>query len=140
MFWLLSASPLEPGVLVEQVRDRRSGGYVGFEGWVREENEGREVERLLYEAYAPLCEKEAKRILAEAKNAFFVAKTALAHRVGELRVGELAVWVGVSAKHRGPAFDACQYIIDAVKTRLPVWKKEYYQDGTSLWVSCAHEH
>jgi len=65
-----------------------------------------------------------------------VARACCAHRVGTLAIGELAVWVGVSAPHRGEAFDACRYIIDEVKHRVPIWKKEYYQDGDSGWVNC----
>ena len=81
-------------------------------------------------------EREGERILAEARQRFGVARVACAHRVGPLAIGELAVWVGVSAAHRGEAFDACRYIIDEVKHRVPIWKKEYYQDGDSGWVNC----
>ncbi|HEX4619540.1 MAG TPA: molybdenum cofactor biosynthesis protein MoaE, partial [Steroidobacteraceae bacterium] len=99
-------------------------------------NEGQRVRRLEYEAYETLAVREAERIVAEALSRFGVRHAACAHRVGELAVGELAVWVGVSAPHRDEAFRACRYIIDEIKHRLPIWKKEHYLNGDSGWVNC----
>ena len=96
------------------------------------------MRRLEYEAFEPLAVREGERILAEAIARFGVAHAACAHRVGDLTVGELAVWVGVSARHRDEAFRACRYIIDEVKHRLPIWKKEHYANGDSGWVNCQH--
>jgi molybdopterin synthase catalytic subunit len=127
---------LQPEALRRQLQDPTCGGYAAFEGWVRDYNDGRTVLRLEYEAFPPLALREGERILAEARQKFGVARARCAHRVGPLAVGELAVWVGVSAAHRGEAFDACRYIIDEVKHRVPIWKKEYYQDGDSGWVNC----
>ena len=124
--------------LRREVQDPACGGYVAFEGWVRNSNEGRTVLRLEYEAFAPLALREGRRILTHACEQFGVAHASCAHRVGDLGIGELAVWVGVSAAHRGEAFDACRYIIDEIKHRLPIWKKEHYQDGDSGWVNCEH--
>ena len=132
----LQDAPLQPALLRQALQDPACGGYAAFEGWVRDHNEGRTVLRLEYEAFAPLALREAERILAEAQQRFGVARACCVHRVGALAVGELAVWVGVSAAHRGEAFDACRYIIDEVKHRLPIWKKEYYVDGDSGWVNC----
>ncbi|MDP7399501.1 MAG: molybdenum cofactor biosynthesis protein MoaE [Lentisphaeria bacterium] len=132
----LSATPLEAIDLKSRFADVRAGGYVTFEGWVRNHNEGREVLRLEYEAYEQLCLEEASRIIAEAEERFDIIQAACAHRTGTLEIGDMAVWVGVSAEHRGPAFDACRYVIDNVKVRLPIWKKEYYTDGDSDWVNC----
>jgi molybdopterin synthase catalytic subunit len=132
----LHASVLQPEQLRGQLQDPACGGYAAFEGWVRDVNEGRTVLRLEYEAFGPLALREGERILAEAQQRFGVARARCAHRVGSLAIGELAVWVGVSAAHRGEAFDACRYIIDEVKHRLPIWKKEYYQNGDSGWVNC----
>jgi molybdopterin synthase catalytic subunit len=125
--------------------DPSAGGYVSFEGWVRNFNEGREVIALEYEAFEPLGVKEGERILGEARARFPVKHMACIHRVGRLDLKDMAVWVGVSAEHRGEAFDACRYIIDAVKIRVPIWKKEYYLGGDSGWVNCercaaGHEH
>jgi len=132
----LHDSSLQPEQLRRQLQDPTCGGYAAFEGWVRDYNDGRSVLRLEYEAFAPLAAREGERILIEAQHRYGVVRAACAHRTGQLAIGELAVWVGVSAPHRGEAFDACRYIIDQVKHRLPIWKKEYYQDGDSGWVNC----
>jgi len=113
-----------------------AGGYVSFEGWVREENEGLKVTRLEYEAFQELAVKEGDRIIAEALRRFPVKHALCLHRVGSLALGDMAVWVGVSSAHRGEAFDACRYIIDEVKHRVPIWKKEHYLNGDSGWVNC----
>ncbi|HWW20525.1 MAG TPA: molybdenum cofactor biosynthesis protein MoaE [Steroidobacteraceae bacterium] len=134
----LSESPLLTDELRRGLQDPVCGGYVAFEGWVRNANEGRTVLRLEYEAFAPLALREGQRILARARERFGVRHVCCAHRVGSLALGELAVWVAVSAVHRAEAFDACRYIIDEVKHRVPIWKKEHYQDGDSGWVNCEH--
>lgn len=133
----ISPEPLDPAALQAALRDAHAGACVTFEGWVRNHNEGRPVQALDYEAYAELAEKEGARILAEAREKFAVQAIASVHRVGALRIGELAVWVGVSAAHRGAAFDACRYVIDEVKARVPIWKKEHYVGGASEWINCA---
>ena len=112
------------------------GGYVSFEGWVRNENEGQVVERLEYEAYEPLCISEGEKVLAEAKEMYPYLEAHCVHRVGLLDIGECAVWIGVVSAHRDEAFEACRYIIDEIKVRLPVWKKEHYANGDSGWVNC----
>jgi len=141
-----SSAPLEPERYHAAIEDPSAGGYASFEGWVRDHNEGRTVERLEYEAFESLAVKEGERIVAEAVAKFGVTRAACVHRVGSLAIGDLAVWVGVSSAHRGEAFAACRYIIDEVKHRVPVWKKEHYTDGDSGWVNCercaaaAHDH
>src|SRR5205823_5575806 len=109
------ATPLDPAALQRELADPRAGACVTFEGWVRDCNDGRAVEALEYEAYAPLAEKEGARILAEACGKFALIGARCVHRAGHLRLGEMAVWVGVTAEHRGAAFDACRYIIDETK-------------------------
>ncbi|HXQ63211.1 MAG TPA: ThiF family adenylyltransferase [Steroidobacteraceae bacterium] len=131
-----SDRPLDTAALRAALEDRAAGGYASFEGWVRDHNDGRAVDRLEYEAYAELAIKEGERIVAEAIRRFGVRRARCAHRVGTLALGELAVWVGVSSAHRGEALAACRYIIDEVKHRVPIWKKEYYADGDSGWVNC----
>jgi adenylyltransferase/sulfurtransferase len=116
--------------------DATCGGYASFEGWVRDHNEGRAVRRLEYEAFVALAEQEGARIIAEATARFGVTHAACIHRIGDLPLGEMAVWVGASAPHRAEAFAACRYIIDEVKHRVPIWKKEHYVDGDSGWVNC----
>ncbi len=134
-FWF-STAPLEPERYRATLGDPGAGGYASFEGWVRDHNEGRHVHRLEYEAYESLGIKEGERIVREAIEKFGVKAAACVHRVGSLAIGDLAVWVGVSSAHRGEAFAACRYIIDEVKHRVPVWKKEHYEDGDSGWVNC----
>jgi adenylyltransferase/sulfurtransferase len=131
-----SSGPLEPGLYQQSLADPSAGGYASFEGWVRDHNEGRTVQRLEYEAFEALAVKEGERIVAEAVEKFGVTRAACVHRVGPLAIGDLAVWVGVSSAHRGEAFAACRYIIDEVKHRVPIWKKEHYTDGDSGWVNC----
>lgn len=137
MSFKISPASLDPAALQRALADPRAGACVTFEGWVRNRNEGQPVLALEYEAYAPLAEKEGERILVEARARFSLVGAAAVHRVGQLQLGELAVWVGVTAEHRGAAFDACRYIIDEAKARLPVWKKEHYASGATAWINCA---
>jgi len=130
----LSDRPIDAAALARALTDAGAGACVTFEGWVRNENAGRPVQRLDYQAYVPLAQTEGERILAEAKQRFALIDTACAHRVGALAIGDLAVWVGVSAAHRDAAFAACRYIIDEVKLRVPIWKNEHYASGESGWL------
>lgn len=131
-----SHSPLDAIAARRELEDPACGGFVAFEGWVRNHNEGLEVRRLEYEAFEALAVKEGERIVNDAIRRFGVEHAACIHRVGELGIGDLAVWVGVSSRHRGEAFAACRYIIDEVKHRVPIWKKEHYVNGDSGWVNC----
>ncbi|HYB32775.1 MAG TPA: molybdenum cofactor biosynthesis protein MoaE [Steroidobacteraceae bacterium] len=131
-----SRTPLATAGLRAQLADPACGGYAAFEGWVRDSNGGRQVRGLEYEAFEALAVREGERIVGEAIARFGVTRAACLHRLGELSIGELAVWVGVSAPHRDEAFRACRYIIDEVKHRLPIWKKEHYLSGDSGWVNC----
>lgn len=136
MSFALSTTDLDPAALTNSVKDPSSGGFVSFEGWVRDHHEGRSVAGLSYEAYPALALKEGERILREALERFPIRRAACTHRVGDLGIGGLAVWVGVSSDHRHEAFLACEWIIDQVKHRVPVWKHERFADGTSEWVRC----
>ncbi|MBI5091893.1 MAG: molybdenum cofactor biosynthesis protein MoaE [Candidatus Hydrogenedentes bacterium] len=142
--FLLSAERIDTAQLKRALENPGAGACVTFEGWVRNNNEGKTVLRLEYEAYEDLALKEGARILAEALDKFGLLGATCVHRTGCLEIGELAVWVGVSAAHRDEAFAACRYIIDEVKSRVPIWKKEHYADGESGWVNCercaAHGH
>ncbi len=132
----LSQDPLLPGELQTALRHPGAGAYASFEGWVRDHNEGKHVLRLDYEAYESMAVKEGRRIVDDAIRQFGLTAARCVHRVGELAIGDLAVWVGVSSPHRGEAFKACRFIIDEVKHRVPIWKKEHYTDGDSGWVNC----
>lgn len=136
MPFALSTEDLDPRSLTESVRDPSSGGFVSFEGWVRDHHGGRAVVGLSYEAYPVLALKEGERILQEAIGLFPIRRASCMHRTGHLGVGGLAVWVGVSSDHRHEAFRACEWIIEQVKLRVPIWKHEHFQDGTSEWVRC----
>jgi molybdopterin synthase catalytic subunit len=119
-----------------ELLDLGAGGYAAFEGWVRDHNEGQEVTRLEYEAFEELAVTEGDRIVAEALRRYPIKRALCIHRIGALALGDMAVWVGVSSAHRGEAFDACRFIIDEVKHRVPIWKKEHYRNGDSGWVNC----
>jgi molybdopterin/thiamine biosynthesis adenylyltransferase/molybdopterin synthase catalytic subunit/rhodanese-related sulfurtransferase len=136
MTFRFSSTPLDESALQAGLSDPACGGYAAFEGWVRDHNEGRRVQRLEYEAFEALAIREGERIIAEAIARFGVAHAACVHRIGALQIGEKAVWVGVTARHRDEAFRACRYIIDEVKHRVPIWKKEHYESGDSGWVNC----
>jgi adenylyltransferase/sulfurtransferase len=119
-----------------ELADPACGGYTSFEGLVRNHNEGLSVRHLEYEAFEPLAVKEGERIIAEAVERFGIEHAACVHRIGDLAIGDMAVYVGASARHRDEAFRACRYIIDEVKHRVPIWKKEHYENGDSGWVNC----
>ena len=135
---------LDREALTNELADSVCGGFVSFEGWVRNHNEGQGVVRLEYEVYTPIAVAEGERIIAEARERFEIESALCEHREGLLEIGDMAVWVGAAARHRAAAFDACRFIIDNVKVRLPIWKKEFYECGDSGWVNCercaAHAH
>ncbi len=136
MSFAVSNTAIDVEAARERVADQSCGALVVFEGWIRDHNEGREVSRLEYEVYRPLAEKEGNKIIAEAKQKFTVSNVFCIHREGLLELTDVAVIVCVSSSHRGEAFDACRYVIDQVKSRLPIWKKEHYLSGVSEWVNC----
>ena len=127
---------IDPSQLKGRLIDPRCGAFVVFEGWVRDHNQGRNVQRLEYEVHEPLAVSEGRKVLLEAIEKFGVNNADGVHRQGALEVGDCAVWVAVSSAHREEAFNACRYIIDEIKHRLPIWKKEYYSNGDSGWVNC----
>jgi len=128
----LSETPLDVAALAGSLAAAHAGALVTFEGRVRDTNEGKPVDRLEYEAYPALSLAEGNAIVSEALEGVINARCV--HRVGTLAVGDVAVWVGVTAAHRDQAFQACRYIIDQVKQRVPIWKKERYADGSAEWV------
>jgi molybdopterin synthase catalytic subunit len=133
----LTPDPIDPAACRRALEHPAAGASVAFEGWVRDHNEGRPVTALEYEAYPALAQEEGRRILAEAQARFGALHVAATHRTGRLAVGDLAVWVGASAAHRDAAFAACRYVIDELKRRVPIWKREHYADGSASWVSPA---
>src|SRR5579883_499504 len=134
----VSGEKLDISALGASLRNRASGAFTSFEGWVRDHNDGRKVDGLDYEMFEPLALREGESILREAAERFGVNGIYAVHRHGTLSIVDCAVWVGVVAAHRDEAFKACRYVIDALKHRLPIWKKEHYLDGTAEWVNCQH--
>ncbi|MCB0414953.1 MAG: molybdenum cofactor biosynthesis protein MoaE [Bdellovibrionales bacterium] len=132
----ISDKSIEERAYFKEFSNPRVGGVVTFEGRVRNHNEGKAVSSLEYEAYEVLAQKEGLKILEEAKKKFDVVNAFCVHRVGHLYIGDMAVWVMACAEHREMAFKACEYIINEVKDRVPIWKREHYVDGEKIWVRC----
>jgi molybdopterin synthase catalytic subunit len=130
----LADLPIDVAALRRRLESTGAGAVVCFEGRVRDHNDGRAVDGLSYQAYAELAEAEGTRIVDEACARFDVRHVVCVHRIGDLALGEIAVWAGVSAGHRAAAFDACRYVIDEVKVRVPIWKREHYVEGASEWL------
>ena len=128
----LSLPPLDVQAVSRRVEGSGHGAVVVFVGTVRDNALGNRVLYLEYEGYAPLAEKELARIAAEAEGRWGVA-VAVAHRLGRLEIGEASVAVAVAAPHRAEAFDACRWVMDTLKTDVPIWKKEYFEGGAH-WV------
>lgn len=133
----LSAEPLDPRALERAVRSDAHGAVVTFLGTTRETSPGdpRPVVALEYEAYATLAVAEMEAIAGEARARFGPLGIALVHRTGRVALGEPSVAVVVAAPHRGAAFEACRYAIDALKARVAVWKREVYRDGGAAWIA-----
>lgn len=114
----------------------QAGAAVTFEGRVRNHNEGHNVTSLEYQCYESMAIKEGNKILKETFEKFNIINAICVHREGHLQISDIAVWIKVYSKHRKEAFEACQYIIDKVKLRVPIWKKEHYIDKDPEWVAC----
>ena len=132
--------------LFDEFRHPNSGAVVLFSGEVRDNNKGREVTHLEYEAYEPMANKMIEEILEEAKSRFKLNQAECVHRLGKVEISGCAVVVVTGAGHRKEAYDANRYIIDKVKNEVPIWKHEFFTDGTSEWgqncdcVTSDHEH
>lgn len=127
-------APLDVGALLAAVDGPAEGGVVLFVGRVRDRARGRGVRQLDYQAYAPMALAEMRALADEARARLGAARVAIAHRTGRLAVGEAAVAIAVASAHRAQAFEACRWLIDELKQRVPIWKKEWYADGGE-WVS-----
>lgn len=127
-------SPIDGCALLSEVTHTRNGASVLFVGTVREENDGAEVSGLDYSAYLAMAEQEFGRIVAEAVASWNTTDIVAEHRIGSLALGEASVAIAVAHPHRGEAYEASRYIIEQLKKRLPIWKREHYLDGRSEWV------
>ena len=119
--------------------DPTCGATASFVGVVRDHDHGKPVQKLYYECYVSMADKQIRAILENAKRCWPVRNVQVLHRIGWLNVGEAAVVISVSSAHRDEAFAACRYMIEEIKGKVPIWKKEVFKDGTSEWVLCAHQ-
>jgi molybdopterin converting factor subunit 1 len=137
--YLVTTDPVDVGAVLKGVTRPDAGGIALFVGTTRDENDGRRVERLEYEAYDAMAATEMAAIGAEMCRRWPVLALAMVHRVGVVPIGEASVAVAVATAHREAAFAACRYGIDTLKADVPIWKKEYYADG-SRWIGACHAH
>jgi MoaE-MoaD fusion protein len=124
--------PIDIPALVREVRADQDGAIVTFDGFVRNESHGRPTLYLDYEAYEPMALAKMKEIAQLIHEKFAIHRVAIVHRLGRLQIGETSVFIAISAPHRAAAFDACRLAIDTLKRTVPIWKKEYFQDG-AVW-------
>ncbi len=133
----LVREPIDPGRVLAMVGAGAHGAGVLFVGVVRDHADGRPVSGIRYDAYEPMADEVLAVIAREARARFGSDRLAVVHRFGDLRVGDVSVAIAVSSAHRVEAFEASRYVIEEIKTRLPVWKKERYLDGGEGWVDGA---
>jgi molybdopterin synthase catalytic subunit len=131
--------PIDLGELEREVASPSAGALCTFAGTTRNENAGRRVIRLEYEAYEPMALSELRKLAEEAGRRWQIVRIAIAHRIGLVDIGEVSVAIAVSAAHRAEAFEACRFAIDRLKEIVPIWKKEYFQGG-EVWVGCQTSH
>ncbi|MGN6481494.1 molybdenum cofactor biosynthesis protein MoaE [Luteibacter sp.] len=131
---VLSHEPVAIEPLLELDTHPECGGLAMFVGTVRDHHDGRSVLRLVYTAHEPLAEKVIREVEAEARRRFSVPYVRIVHRLGDLAIGDIAIACVVRAPHRAEAFEACRYVVDAVKHGAPIWKEEFYADGSSAFV------
>ena len=132
-FIQITREPLDRDALIASVTDSGAGGIVVFEGVVRDNARGKQVRYLEYDVYPEMAVQQIREILAEAERRWNVDRVAVAHRIGRLEIGEASVIIVVATPHRAEAFEACRYIIDTLKTTVPIWKKEVAMNGEE-WV------
>jgi molybdopterin synthase catalytic subunit len=129
----IQQEPLDPSALVAAVRRDDAGAIALFYGIVRNENMGRAVQYLEYDAYPEMALKKMREVAAEVRAKHPIAEIGVLHRIGRLEIGETSLLVAVSSGHRKEAFDACHYAVDRIKQIVPIWKKEVWDDG-SEWI------
>ena len=130
----VTPDPIDVHTVLDLVGTDEDGAILTFLGTVRRTNDGRPVRGLRYDAYATMAERTLAEIAGEAQARFNPSHIAVVHRTGELEIGEVSVAIAVSTPHRADAFDAVRYIIEELKKRLPVWKKEHYVTGEERWL------
>jgi MoaE-MoaD fusion protein len=128
----LTRDAIDTAALIRHVRAAEDGAVVTFDGCVRNHSHGRRTLYLDYEAYESMALAKMGDIAAEMRAKFPIHRVAIAHRLGRLQIGETSVFIAVSSPHRPAAFDACRFAIDTLKRTVPIWKKEYFEDG-AVW-------
>ncbi len=132
-------SRIDVAALEAAVADPAAGAIATFVGTTRNENSGRRVLRLEYEAYEPMALSEMRKLAEEAFRRWGITRAAVTHRIGVVEIGEASVAIAVSAPHRAEAFSACRFLIDRIKEIVPIWKKEHFEGG-EIWVGCQTSH
>jgi len=132
----LTRNPIDVTELLSEVEDDGSGGVVLFLGRVRNHSNGQEVTGLSYEAFEEMAQAQLLKIEEEVRRKWPVRAMSIQHRFGEMRIGDISVAIAVACAHRNEAFDACKFAIDTLKVKVPIWKKEFREDG-SFWVEGA---
>ena len=135
MFYLVR-DPIEIQPILDKMQKPEDGALVVFEGVVRNNANEKSVRFLEYEAYESMALKKIEEIGSQAKKDFDIRDIAIVHRLGHMEIGECSIVIAVASAHRGPAFDACRYSIDTIKQTVPIWKKEFYEDG-EVWIEGA---
>ncbi|MFQ5718833.1 MAG: molybdenum cofactor biosynthesis protein MoaE [Acidobacteriota bacterium] len=130
----LVTGPIDIPAVTAQIAGGRDGAVALFIGQVRDHHHGRDVAYLEYHAYSAMASEEMERIAGEMSARFDIDRMALVHRTGRLEVGDVSVLIAVSGVHRAPALDCCAAAIEEIKRRVPIWKKEFFTDGTATWV------
>lgn len=129
----LTTQPIDRREVAAAVECSEAGAIVTFDGTVRNHARGRTVTHLFYESYDAMALKEMKAIAAQALSTWSIRRLAMVHRIGRMEIGDSSIFIAVSSDHRDEAFRACRFVIDTLKTRVPIWKKEYYLEG-EVWV------
>lgn len=130
----ITTEPLDPTAILGMIGAEEDGAVLLFLGIVRDHNDGRRVSGMRYDAYVPMAEKVLGEIAAEAAARLGTDRIVVAHRIGELQIGEASVAIAVSSPHRAEAYEASRYVIEEIKKRLPVWKEEHYIEGDARWL------
>lgn len=128
----ITTEPLDPEAVTARVKAGFNGAVVTFLGTTRDNNVGKPVEYLEYEAYRPMADRELERVAEEMKKRWGV-EVSIAHRVGRVEIGETSLVVAVASPHRMEAFEACRYSVDRIKQTVPIWKKEFFEGG-EVWI------
>ena len=131
--YLLTRECIDTKSIADELKKPEDGAFVLFEGIVRNNSEGKSVRFLEYDGYESMALKKLEELGDRARRQFEIRDVAIVHRLGHMEIGECSVVIAIASAHRGPAFDACRFIIDTLKEIVPIWKKEFYEDG-EVWI------